>query len=171
MGLRAGFFSIVAVMLMGWVSSVMAHRAPGSLTTIKWNEESGRTEVIHRLHTHDAELGVGEFRDIPDLSVEDVEGRAHIALYVEKHFHIKSDEKALPLELVGAELSGNYILVYQEFPDRLPQSILIHDSILRETFPTQMNQVNIEDGDTVHSLVFTTDTGWLNYDFSQEFVH
>ena len=145
----------------------MAHRAPGSLTTIKWNEESARTEVIHRLHTHDAELGVGKLGDIPDLSVIDVEGRAHIALYVEKHFHIKSSEKALPLELIGAELSGDYILIYQELPDRLPQSILIHDSILLETFPTQINQVNIEDGDTVHSLVFATGTGWLSYSFSQ----
>jgi hypothetical protein len=171
MGLRAALFSFVAVMLMGWVSSAIAHRAPGSLTTIKWNEESGRTEVIHRLHTHDAELGVGELQGIPDLSVEDVEGRAHIALYVEEHFHIKSSEKALPLELIGAELSGNYILVYQEFPNRLPQSIMVHDSILLETFPTQVNQVNIKDGDSVHSLVFTTGTGWLNYELSQEFVN
>jgi hypothetical protein len=165
-GLRTVIFSIVAVMLMGSVSSVMAHRAPGSLTTIKWNEESGRTEVIHRLHTHDAELGVGELGDIPDLSVMDVEGRAHIALYVEKHFHIKSSEKALPLELIGAELSGDYILIYQELPDRLPQSILVHDSILLETFPAQINQVNIEDGDSVHSLLFATGTGWLRYSFN-----
>ena len=166
MGLRTACLSIVAFVLMGVVSSTMAHRAPGSLTSIKWNEVSGRTEIIHQLHTHDAELGVGSSLSMIDLSVEDTEGRAHIAIYVEEHFHIKRGEKELHLELIGAELSGSYILVYQEFPGRLPQNILIHDNILRDTFPTQINQVNIEDGDKVHSLIFTKDVGWLSYEFS-----
>jgi hypothetical protein len=166
MVLRTACLSIVAFALMGVVSSGMAHRAPGSLTTLKWNEASGRTEIIHQLHTHDAELGVGASLDMTDLSVEDAEGRAQIAIYIEEHFHIKMGEKELQLELIGAELSGNYILVYQEFPDRLPQNILIHDSILKDTFPAQINQVNIEDGDKVHSLIFTKDVIWLSYEFS-----
>jgi hypothetical protein len=167
MELRTACLSIAAFALMGVVSSVMAHRAPGSLTTIKWNEISGRTEIIHRLHTHDAELGVGSSLNITDLSVEDIEGRAHIAIYIEEHFHIKSREKKLQLELIGAELSGNNILVYQDFPGRLPQNILIHDSILMNTIPAQINQVNIEDGDKVRSLIFTKDIGWLSYEFIQ----
>ena len=167
MGLRTTCLTIVAFALMGMVSSVMAHRAPGSLTTIKWNEASGRTEIIHRLHNHDAELGIGSSLNITDLSVEDVEGRAHIALYIEEHFHIKSGEKVLSLELIGAELSGNYILVYQEFLSRLPKKILIHDNILRDKFPAQTNQVNIEDGDIVHSLIFAINAGWLSYEFTQ----
>ena len=166
MELRTACLSIVAFALMGVVSSVTAHRAPGSLTSIKWNEVSSRTEIIHRLHTHDAELGVGSSLNMTDLSVEGAEGRAYIAIYIEEHFHIKGREKELQLELIGAELSGNYILVYQEFPDRLPQNILIHDSILRDAFPAQINQVNIEDGDKVHSLIFTKDVGWLSYEFS-----
>ena len=166
MELRGAFFSIVAVVLMGLVTSVMAHRAPGSISTIKWNEVSARTEIIHRLHTHDAEIGVGTSLDMNDLSVEDAEGRAHIAIYVEEHFHIKTGEEEFQLELIGAELSGNYILIYQEFPGRLPQNILIHDSILRDTFPTQTNQVNIKDGDKVHSLIFTKNDSWLSYEFS-----
>ncbi len=142
-----------------------AHRAPGSLTTIKWNISSGRTEIIHRLHTHDAELGVGAAMNIPDLSVEEIEGRAHIALYVEEHFRITGEGVELQLELSGAEISGNHIFVYQEFAGRLSQSILIRDSILQEFYPSQLNQVNIEDGDSVHSLLFTKQDGWLSYDF------
>lgn len=167
MELRTACLCIIALTLIAVASSAMAHRAPGSLTTVKWNETSGRTEIIHRLHSHDAETGVGSFMNMTDLSVEDVEGRAHIAIYVEEHFHIKTGEKELQLELVGVELSGNNILVYQEFPGRLPQNILIHDSILRDIFPVQMNQVNIEDGDKVHSLIFAKDIGWLSYEFVQ----
>ncbi|MCP4047992.1 MAG: hypothetical protein GY732_18615 [Gammaproteobacteria bacterium] len=163
---RTACLSIVVFTLMGMVSSVMAHRAPGSLTTIKWNEASGRTEIIHQLHIHDAESGVGTSLNMTGLSVEDAEGRAHIAIYVEEHFYIKMGEKKLQLELIGAELSGNFILIYQEFPDRLTQNILIHNSILRDMFPTQTNQVNIEDGDKVYSLIFSKDVGWLSYEFS-----
>lgn len=155
-----------AILLIVMASSAMAHRAPGSLTTIKWNEASGRTEVIHRIHIHDAEVGVSSSLGITGLSVGDMEGRAHIAIYVEDHFHITKDERTLTLELVGAELSGNYILVYQEHIGHLPQSIVIQNSILRDAFPTQVNQVNIEDNGVVQSLLFSADVDRLNYQFA-----
>lgn len=147
-------------------SACFAHRTPASLTTVKWNEVTGRTEVIHRLHTHDAELGVGASLGLPDLSVEEIEGRAHIALYVEAHFYIKGVDKKINLELLGAELSGSDILVYQELPGRLPQSVLIWDDILMEAFPAQLNQVNIEDGDSVNNLVFKKGDGWTSFSFA-----
>ena len=76
MGLPAVCRIMAAIAVLGISSSSFAHRTPGSLTTIRWNEASGRTEIVHRLHTHDAELGVGSSLDIPDLSVEKIEGRA-----------------------------------------------------------------------------------------------
>ena len=166
--LRVASTIIAALTLLGVASVCMAHRAPVCLTTIEWNELSGQTEIVHRLHTHDAELGVGSALDIPGLSVSDIEGRAHIALYVEEHFQIRTGENDLKLELIGAELSGNYILVYQELPGRLPQNILIRDDILRDAFPSQLNQVNIKDGSSVHSLVFTKKDDWLGYNFLEQ---
>ena len=162
-------FVIVSLFLVTLtITSVcLAHRTPGSLTTVKWNEATGRTEVIHRLHSHDAELGVGTSLGLPDLSVEELEGRAHIALYVEAHFHIKGVDKELNLDLIGAELSGNDILVYQELPGRLPQSVLIWDDILMEAFPAQLNQVNIKDGDSVDNLIFAKGDGWQSYSIAQ----
>ena len=155
------------VIVLTTASACLAHRTPGSLTTVKWNEATGRTEVIHRLHSHDAELGVGASLGLPGLSVEEIEGRAHIALYVETHFHIKGVDKEVNFELVGAEVSGNDILVYQELPGRLPQSILIRNDILMEAFPAQLNQVNIEDGESVNNLRFTKGDGWYSYGFAQ----
>jgi len=154
------------VITLTTASACLAHRTPGSLTTVKWNETTGRTEVIHRLHTHDAELGVGASLGLPGLSVEEIEGRAQIALYVEAHFYIKGVDKELKFELVGAELSGNDILVYQELAGRLPQSVLVWDDILMEAFPAQLNQVNIEDGESVNKLVFKKGDGWTSYSFA-----
>jgi hypothetical protein len=159
--------SLVGVLLLGVALSAAAHREPGSLTTIKWNASSGKTEIVHRLHSHDAELGVGQVLGIADLSVLNLEGRAIIALYVEARFRITAGEEDIQLDLIGAELAGDYVLVYQEHSAELPAQIRVHDSILRDVYSAQINQVNIEDGDTVHSLVFTADDDWLSYEFTQ----
>lgn len=159
--------AFVVVLLLGIAVSAAAHREPGSLTTIQWNASSGRTEIVHRLHSHDAEIGVGEIMGIADLSVLELEGRAVIALYAESRFRIAAGAEDIELDLIGAELAGDYVLVYQEHSAELPPQIRIHDSILRDVYPAQINQVNIEDGDTVHSLVFTAEDDWLSYEFAR----
>lgn len=144
-----------------------AHRAPGSLTTIEWNPRSGKTEVIHRLHSHDAELGVGTIVGEPRLSTLSIEGRAHIALYVEERFAIRRDGKPIALDLLGAELAADYLLVYQEFAGRLSGEIEVRDDILRDVFPAQINQVNIEDGGVFRTLAFSGDDDWRTYSFAE----
>ena len=159
--------AFVVVLLLGIAVSAAAHREPGSLTTIQWNASSGRTEIVHRLHSHDAEIGVGEIMGIADLSVLELEGRAVIALYAESRFRIAAGAEDIELDLIGAELAGDYVLVYQEHSAELPPQIRVQDSILRDVYPAQINQVNIEDGDTVHSLVFTAEDDWLSYEFAR----
>lgn len=162
-----GYRVTIAVALLSIALSSTAHREPGSLTTIKWNEAVGNTEIIHRLHAHDAEMGIGAVMNLPNLSVLDLEGRANIALYVEERFHIFGNDGSLALDLVGAELSGNYLLVYQDFAGRLPAKIRIRDDILRDAYPAQINQVNIKDGQLTHSLIFADDDLWHTYEFQK----
>lgn len=160
---------MTAFAVAGIAFAAMAHREPGSLTSVNWNEVTEKTEIIHRLHSHDAELGIGAVLNMPGLSVLDLEGRAYIALYVEERFHIADSDGGLEieLELIGAELSGDHILVYQELSGHLPARIRIRDNILRDAYPTQINQVNIEDGDVTHSLIFADDDDWQVYEFLQ----
>jgi len=155
----------LAGLLLAWATAD-AHRMPGSLSTVKVNERTGSVEVIHRLHNHDAELGVKMVMKDSDLSLEQLIGRAHLALYVESHFLVAPvvDGEAgepLELELIGAELDGEFILVYQEFRGALPAEIAVRDDILRDVFPEQVNQVNISTGGRVHSLTFQDDDTWL----------
>ena len=158
---------MIASAVVGIAVVAMAHREPGSLTSVNWNEAAGKTEIIHRLHSHDAELGIGAVLNMPSLSVLNLEGRAHIALYVEERFHIADSDVELELELIGAEHFGDHILVYQERSGRLPAKIRIQDNILRDAYPTQINQVNVEDGDATHSLTFADDDDWQVYEFLQ----
>jgi len=142
-----------------------ADHKPGSLSTIKTGRESGSVEIIHRLHNHDAELGVIAALNDKSVTLDKLIGRAQLALYVEERFIVASVSDAgvgapLDLELIGAELDGEFILVYQEFNGELPSRIAVRDDILRDVFPDQVNQVNIATGGDVHSLVFRGDDNW-----------
>lgn len=157
--------SVLAALLL-CVDPATAHRAPGSLSTIEYNPRTDKTEIVHRLHSHDAELGVGTMLEMPGLTVATLEGRAYIALYVEERFRLEADGKAIELSLVGADLAADYVLVYQEFPGKLPDPVQVRDDILRDAFPEQINQVNIETGGVVRSLVFANDDGWRRFEFA-----
>ncbi len=142
-----------------------ADRQPGSLSTIKMNPSSGNIEVIHRLHNHDAELGIIAAVGDRSLTLDKLVGRAQLALYVEERFLIArlgSDGIGAPLELelVGAEADGEFVLVYQEFVGELPDRFAVRDDILRDVFPEQVNHVNIAMDGEVRSLIFSGDDGW-----------
>lgn len=164
----AGLCALTLTAILAAAVSANAHRAPGSLTSVRWNAQSGKTEIVHRLHSHDAELGVGTMVGVADLSVLSLEGRAYIALYVEERFKIAGPDGRLNLDLIGAELAADHILVYQEWPGRLPGKIRVRDDILRDAFPAQINQVNIDDGGTVRTLAFSGDDGWRGFEFKPE---
>lgn len=164
---RAAARHWLALSALLFAVSAPAHRAPGSLTTVEWNEQTGRTEIVHRLHSHDAELGIGELLGQPKLSVLSLEGRATIALYVEERFAILNEGRRLPLDLVGAELVADYLMVYQEWPDRLPSAVKVRNDILRDAFPTQVNEVNIAHRGVVRTLEFSGDDTWRNFEFAE----
>jgi|TARA_B110000914_G_scaffold83573_1_gene73637 hypothetical protein len=97
------------------------------------------------------------------LSVANDEGLARIALYVESHFSILNAEGPLDIGLVGAELVGNYVFIYQEWIEPLSANIFIKNDILREIYPLQINQVNIISGDSIRTLIFTENETLLPY--------
>jgi len=159
--------AVLAALLLPLAAT--AHRAKGSLTTIRHNEASGMIEVVHRIHRHDAELGIGELLGEPRMSVDSTRAQGEIALYAESHFAIiNGDGGELAFELVGAEVAGDYVLVYQERKGQLPPRIAVRDDILRDVYPTQINQVNIEDGAEIHTLIFAGDDSWHRYTFGHD---
>ena len=143
----------------------IADRQPGSLSTVKTNAATGNVEIIHRLHNHDAELGIMAVLKDRSLTMDQLVGRAQLALYVEDRFTLAAsdgDEIGAPLdlELLGAELDGEYVLVYQELKGHLPAQVAVRDDILRDVFPEQVNQVNVAAGGEVRSLTFRGDDRW-----------
>ena len=156
---------IVATTALCVAALSFAHRMPGSISTVKRSASGDTIEIIHRLHTHDAELGVAASLGKRNTSLETLVDRAQLALYVEKRFHIAEYSngkigKKLPLELIGAEMDGEFVLVYQEFTGDLPAEIAIRDDILRDVFPGQVNHVNVATGGEVRSVTFSGADEW-----------
>ena len=142
-----------------------AHRMPGSISTVKPSASGDSIEIIHRLHSHDAELGLAAVLGESGISLETLIGRAQLALYVEERFELAElvDGRAggeLVLELIGAELDGEFVLVYQELAGQLPSALAIRDDILRDVFPEQVNHVNVATGGEVRSVTFSDDDEW-----------
>jgi hypothetical protein len=144
---------------------VSAHRMPLGMTTVTYNPNTDSVEIVHRLHRHDAEQAMQQVIAEPGVDLMEVSVQARLALYVEAHFKIArvadgKPGKALALELVGGELDGDYVLVYQELPGQLPLEIAVRDDILRDLFPEQVNRVNVTTDAGTKSLVFKQDDSW-----------
>jgi hypothetical protein len=132
---------ITGAVVLCVAAQALAHRMPGSISTVK----------------------PGASGDV---------GRAQLALYVEERFGIAGAANGtpgdrLPLELIGAELDGEFVLVYQEYAGDLPGTIAIRDDILRDVFPDQVNHVNVAAAGEVRSVTFSEDDEWRILDIDQ----
>lgn len=136
----------------------LAHRLEAALSVVEVNPSNGVLEITHRLYAHDLEhaldlgpVGVGYFQT--------PEGQAAIKTYCERQFFIGNGQgKALPLQFVGAELSGDLLYVYFEAGRYRGRDLTLDSNLLQDFTEAQVNQVNVRrDGKTV-SARFQTGT-------------
>ncbi len=162
-------FVLALVALMG-AAGLQAHREPEALTTAEYNSNTGQTEIVHRPHIHDVEPNMDRILREAGQSLESLEGRARVAIYVRERFAIIPDGQRAPLllSLVGAEIEGDYLYVYQEYNGELPDSLRIRDGILRDVFPEQVNRFSIKKGSRRSTLSFKGKDDWKSLVLSSE---
>ena len=94
-----------------------------------------------------------------DLS--DPEDQAVLRKYVEARFWLigkagGQDKARLPLRWVGVTAGSQSVVIYQELEDApLSKTAAIHQSVLVDFLPEQVNTVNLNNAGTVRSLTFT----------------
>jgi hypothetical protein len=120
-------------------------------------------EVSHRMHAHDAEVGLalstGE-ANAPSVDITQVANQAKLMLYIEKHFSLAGAAGPIKLEPLGAELESEAILVYQEARLPAPPAELVIDNrILRDVFDQQTNLVNVRMAKRTRTLLFVAKDG------------
>lgn len=153
--------------LVLWAGVAAAHRSPGVVSTVFWNAKARMTEIVHRLHVHDALTGIAPFTDRTVLDATSLADQARVALYVEERFALEHDGDPVRLYTLGAELVDDYLLVYQETARRLDDgaALRVRDDILRDAFPGSVNEVYLRGapGERTRTLRFRGDDTWLTF--------
>lgn len=144
-----------AVLLVALCANVAAHRQSGVVSTLQYTT-NGELEITHRIHAHDALALLPESE-----ALESVEGRAYVALHVESRFGLRigADQPPLALSILGVEVDGNDVYVYQVAPlSDAPVELLVNNSMLDETASAPAHVVNVEiDERTVGNTLASAD--------------
>lgn len=134
-----------------------AHQAKAALTEILFNTRSGNLEVAHRFILHDAEHAARLLFDKSADVIQSDKARGIFARYVAGNFTLSvNSAPPLDLTLLGAELEGDFLWVYQEapLPKEKPTSLTLNHTSLTELWSSQMNTVNVSFLGKVHTATF-----------------
>jgi len=147
----------LAVLVSG---TAFAHKQKAAVTEVSFNVRTGMIEVAHRFIIHDAEHAisdvVGERRDL----IHDAATQTFFADYVASHFDLTVNDKPAKLTLLGGEIEGGHIWVYQEAPAPFfVTRLALSQSALTEVWQGQLNTVNIRTGSITQTLTFSGDHG------------
>lgn len=135
---------------------VTAHQQKIAISTISHNPRTNLLEVTHRVPLHDAEHALKSRGAIAPDIVANVETRRMFARYVSNRFSI-GQEEADPVELLllGSEIEGGYIYIYQEASSPGPGAeLLIFSGIMTDIWSRQESRVNMGSGTHVETLIF-----------------
>lgn len=148
---------LFAAALLAAGTAVHAHNYHLGMADIGFNANTGSTEVVHTYTAHDVEaLLANLYQRNFDLGLE--EDQAVLRRYIEQRFYIKrADGSRLPLQWVGMQADARNITIYQEIEHTpLPRGALLHNDILSDFLPGQINTVNVGGaGRALQSLTFT----------------
>jgi hypothetical protein len=145
-----------AAALAGACALAYAHRFHAGITDISFNERSGSTEIVHTYMAHDVEaLLTNLYQRQFDLS--DPDDQAVLRKYVEKQFWLADrDKRRLPLNWVGMTVDSESVTVFQEAPQTPASKVeLIHDEVLIDFLPDQMNTVNLTVAGSIRTFGFS----------------
>jgi hypothetical protein len=140
---------------LGLAVPAQAHRQKITITTIAHNPRTNLLEVVHSVPIHDAEHALRkQGARAPDI-ITDIESRRAFANYAASRFGLARGNTPIALTLLGSEIEGGNIVIYQEAPS--PGSgiaLVVRAEFLTDVFARQENRVNMGTGTDVETLVF-----------------
>lgn len=132
-----------------------AHQQKAAITTVEHNSRTGMIEVVHTIPLHDAEHALRhQGMKAADL-LGDIESRRAFARYAVERFAIAADGEPLELTLLGTEVEGASLLVFQEGASPgVGARLTINAQVLTDIWLRQVNSVNVGGGTSPETLVF-----------------
>lgn len=146
---------------------VSAHQQKTAFSTVLFNPRSENIEIMHRFRVHDAEHAVKQILGKDADIINSKKTQNQFGNYVHQRFNLfDSAQQHLPLKMVGVELDGKFLWVYQETtqPTKLDNMTIRHDA-LRDLWPEQVNTINVEGKGKLQTLSFTDSVELLTLTF------
>ena len=151
---------ILSIMLIAAICAPLtasAHQLQVAISTVRFVPRTATIQVIHRFYSHDAEHALSSMAGRRVDILGDEASQQAFGRYVDAHFqlHDKGD-KLIPMSLVGVELDGDFIWVYQETP--IPgelTGLTVSNTALLDEIPGQVNTVNVECASELETLEFS----------------
>ena len=146
---------------------VSAHQQKTAFSTVLFNPRSENIEIMHRFRVHDAEHAVKQILGKDADIINSKKTQNQFGKYVHQRFNLfDSAQQHLPLKMVGVELDGKFLWVYQETtqPTKLDNMTIRHDA-LRDLWPEQVNTINVEGKGKLQTLSFTDSVELLTLTF------
>ena len=147
--------------------SVSAHQQKTAISTVLFNARTENIEIMHRFRVHDAEHAIKEIFGKDADIIDSKETQKQFGDYVNQRFNLfDSDEQPLPLKMVGVELDGKFLWVYQETTQSTNlNNMTIRHNALRDLWPQQINTINVEGKGKLQTLTFSDSVELLTLTF------
>lgn len=147
--------ALVAAALLLCSALAGAHRFHAGITDISFNARTGSTEIVHTYMAHDVESLLANLYG-RQVDLNDPDDQALLRKYVEGRFWMLGQDQArLPLRWVGMTADAERVQVFQEIEQTpLWKAAAIHDDVLVDFLPEQVNTVNLNEGNAVRTLTF-----------------
>jgi hypothetical protein len=146
---------IAAAIMLALAIPAAAHQQKAAITSVEHNPRTGMIEVVHTIPLHDAEHALRRQGQASADIVGNIESRRAFARYAAERFSIVVGESALELTVLGTQISGNSLLVFQEGASPGPGTELaIQAQVLTDIWLRQVNIVNVGRGTSPQTLVF-----------------
>tara|TARA_R110002167_G_scaffold66677_4_gene188746 strand:- start:1631 stop:2131 length:501 start_codon:yes stop_codon:yes gene_type:complete len=159
------FWAIGTLLLVAF--SLSAHQQKTAISTVLFNPRTENIEIMHRFRVHDAEHAVKEIFGKDADIIDSKKTQQQFGDYVNQRFNLfDSDKQSLPLKMVGVELDGKFLWVYQETtqPTKLDNMTIRHNA-LRDLWPEQINTINVEGKGKLQTLTFADSVELLTLKF------
>jgi hypothetical protein len=143
----------VALAFVG--ATAAAHNFHAGMTDISFNERTGSTEVVHTYMAHDVEALLSNMYQ-RDFDLTQPDDQAVLRKYVEKQFWLQASDKGrLPLRWIGMTIDAQNVVIYQEAEKTpLSKTAAVHDEVMIDFLPEQVNTVNLNEAGTVRTFTF-----------------
>ena len=145
----------VAAALVCISAAAHAHRYHAGITDLSFNARTGSTEIVHTYMLHDVEALLSNLYQ-RQFDLEAPEDQAVLRKYIEQQFYMLAPDKSrLPLRWIGVTVDTQSVVIYQELDGTpLEKIATIHDEVLIDFLPDQVNTINMAPGGANRSLTF-----------------